>query len=67
MGKAALIHDAVDQGRLFICAGGMLYAEKIGGILQKFLVIIYNNIIEKNIKNLKFSTNFLFFFSFFNL
>ena len=41
MGKAVLIHDAVDQGRLFICAGGMLYKEKIGGILQKRLIIMY--------------------------
>ena len=31
MGKAALIHGIVDQGRLFICAGGMLYEEKESG------------------------------------
>ena len=47
MGKAVLIHGIVDQDRLFICAGGMLYKEKIGGILQKRLIIMYNNMLRK--------------------
>lgn len=31
-------------------SGRMLYEEKIGWILQKRLIIMYNNMIEKNIK-----------------